>query len=99
MDTGRLKALERDLRSTYWPDLIQDIRDIVEAKRQRCVAQRDALERYIFSIHDPYIQQIFALRYVEGLSWMEVSFRLGGVNAPENLRMIASRHLKRSQAE
>lgn len=55
-----------------------------------------ALERYIFSIQDPYIQQIFALRYVEGLSWLNVSLRLGGVNTPENLRTIARRCLKKT---
>ena len=98
MDTPRLKNLERDLRRTRWPDLIRDIRDIIEAKRQRCVAQRDTMEQYISSIQDFYIQQIFTLRYVEDLSWLKVSLRLGGVNTPENLRMITSRYLKRNRA-
>ena len=97
MDTLRLKNLERDLRRTRWPDLIRDIRDIIEAKLQRCVAQRDTMEQYISSIQDSFIQQIFTLRYVEGLPWLKVSLRLGGVNTPENLRMIASRYLKRNR--
>ena len=96
MDALRLKNLERDLRRTRWPNLIWDIRDTIEAKRRRCVAQRDTMEQYISSIQDSYIQQIFTLRYVEGLPWLKVSLRLGGMNTPENLRMIASRYLKRS---
>lgn len=97
MDTRHLKALERDLKRTRWPDLVRDIRDVIEAKRRRCVAQRDTLEQYISSIQDSYIQQIFTLRYAEGLPWLQVSLRLGGMNTPENLRMIASRYLKRSR--
>lgn len=96
MDARRLKVLEQDLKRTHWPDLTRDIWEIIEAKRRRCVAQRDAMERYISSIQDSYIQQIFILRYVEGLPWLKVSLRLGGVNTPENLRTIARRYLKKT---
>lgn len=97
MDARRLKALEKEPGAVHRAALVQDIRDTIETKRRRCMAQRDALERYIAGTQDTYVRQIFVLRYAEGLPWLQVSLCLGGVNSPENLRVTAKRYLKRNQ--
>ena len=96
MDNRRLQELDRELRITRWPEVIQEIRGVIATKRRRCIAERDRLAQYIAGIPDPLLRETFELRYVEQLKWDAVSMRLGGVNSGENLRVMASRYLRRN---
>lgn len=48
---------------------IADLRGIIEAKHQQCLYERSRLERYISSIDDSLLRQIFTYRFVNGLPW------------------------------
>lgn len=98
MHTESLKKLEHEYDDAHWPEKVQELREIIEGMRRRCVAQLEGLERWLADIPDPYIRQILTLRYVEGLPWKEVAARIGGDNSSALMRMTASRYLKRESA-
>ena len=97
MDTRRLQALNARIPRKREAQVIhEDIYRIIEAKRQRCIAELVSLEQYIAEIEDDFTKQIFVYRFVHGLPWAQVAARLGNWNTPENLRMIASRYIQKT---
>lgn len=75
---------------------IADLRQQLEAKIERCIREQQKLEAYIESIPDSFIRQIFTCRFVQGMSWRQVAFRLGGSNSAGNVRMLCYRFLKKN---
>mgnify|MGYP004708978529 CR=1 FL=1 len=55
----------------------------IQAKQILCLAERNRLERYISGIPDSLIRMIFTYRFVDGLTWAQVS-GLVGVRATED---------------
>ena len=73
---------------------IADLRGIIEAKHQQCLYERSSLERYISSIDDSLLRQIFTYRFVNGLPWEQVAACIGGGNNAGNVRMLCYRYIK-----
>lgn len=73
---------------------IVDLKAIISAKQQQCIHERNRLERYIADIPDSLTRQIFALRFVKGLSWWQVAARVGGNNTGDGVRMRVNRYLE-----
>lgn len=73
---------------------IADLRGIIDANIKRCFYELNRLNRYISSIEDSHIRQIFQLRYVNGLSWQEVADCMGGNNTAVGVRVAHYRYLK-----
>lgn len=73
---------------------IADLKAIITAKQQQCIHERNRLERYISSIDDSLTRQIFTLRFINGLSWRQVAFSLGGGNTEATVKMQCHRYLK-----
>lgn len=74
---------------------IADLRGIIEAKHQQCLYERSRLERYISSIDDSLLRQIFTYRFVNGLPWQQVAACVGGGNTGDGCRMAVKRYLER----
>ncbi len=75
---------------------IADLRGIIEAKQRQCLYERNRLERYIASIPDSLLRQIFTYRFISGLSWRQVAACVGGGNSAGNVRMLCYRYLKQA---
>ena len=73
---------------------IADLKGIIEAKLQQCIYERNRLERYINSIDDSFLRQIFTYRFVNGLPWEQVAACAGGSNTPAGVKMACYRYLK-----
>lgn len=73
---------------------IADLRGIIEAKHQQCLYERSRLERYISSIDDSLLRQIFAYRFINGLPWEQVAACIGGSNTADGVRMMCNRYIK-----
>lgn len=73
---------------------IADLRGIIEAKHKQCLYERSRLERYISSIDDSLLRQIFTYRFVNGLPWEQVAACVGGRNTAETVRQAARRYIK-----
>ena len=74
-----------------------DLRGIIEAKHQQCLYERSRLERYISGINESLTQQIFTLRFINGLPWNQVAACIGGGNTEENVKKICYRYLSREK--
>ncbi len=73
---------------------IVDLKAIIAAKQQQCIYERNRLERYISSIPDSLTRQIFTYRFVDGLSWWQVAYTIGGNNTGDGVRMRVKRYLE-----
>ena len=76
---------------------IADLEAIISAKLTQCIHERNRLERYIAGIPDSLTRQIFTLRFVNGLSWVQVALRIGGNTTPDGVRMTCKRYLENSE--
>lgn len=72
---------------------IVDLEAIISAKLTQCMHERNRLERYISEIPDSLTRQIFTLRFINGLSWVQVAHSLGGITS-DAARMICNRYIK-----
>ncbi len=75
---------------------IIDLEAIISAKITRCIHERNRLERYIADIPDSLTRQIFTLRFINGLSWLQVAYSIGGNNTKQGVKMICYRYIKNS---
>lgn len=75
---------------------IADLEGIIRAKMKQCIYERKRLERYIADIPDSLTRQIFALRFINGMSWVQVAMHVGGNNTPGSVKMICYRYLNKS---
>lgn len=66
-------------------------------KVQRCKKMRDEIGRYINSIDDSFVRQIFRYRFMKCMSWKKVAYMIGGCNSPDSVRKIAERFLKKQK--
>lgn len=75
---------------------IVDLEAIISAKITQCIHERNRLERYIADIPDSLTRQIFTLRFINGLSWLQVAYSIGGNNTEQGVKMICYRYIKNS---
>ena len=73
-----------------------DLEAIIQAKITQCLHERARLERYIAEIPDSLTRQIFQLRFVDGLSWVQIAFSIGGGNTEGSVKMICYRYINKS---
>lgn len=77
---------------------IVDLKAIIAAKQQQCIYERNRLERYIDEIPDSVTRQIFALRFINGLSWRQAASSIGGGNTEDSVKKICYRYLRQKNA-
>lgn len=73
---------------------IADLKALINLNIEKCWHEKRRLERYIQSIDDSLIRQIFQLRYIEGKKWEDVAASLGGNNTENSVKQIHSRYLR-----
>lgn len=73
---------------------IVDLEAIIQAKITQCRHERNRLERYIAEIPDSLTRQIFQLRFINGLTWLQIAFSVGGGNTEEGVRKRVYRYLE-----
>lgn len=78
---------------------IVDLKAIISAKQQQCIYERNRLERYISSIPDSLTRQIFTYRFVNGLSWWQVAYSIGGGNTEASVKMTCYRYLNAEKSD
>ena len=76
---------------------IIDLESIIQDKVARCIREQYKLERYISSIPDSLTRQIFTLRFVNGLSRLQVAFSIGGGNTEQSVKMVCYRYIKNNK--
>ena len=73
---------------------IIDLEAIIAAKLTQCIHERNRLERYIADIPDSLTRQIFTLRFINGLNWVQIAMSVGNGYSDESARKRVYRYLK-----
>lgn len=91
---GMLKSPSFENRLERYIAEIVDLEAIIQAKITQCLHERARLERYIAEIPDSLTRQIFQLRFINGLTWVQIAFSVGGGNTEEGVRKRVYRYLE-----
>jgi len=83
----------RDFMGDLAPQLC-DLKDQLTNRRSAAMSEYTELQTFIAEIDDSQVRLIFTLRYMDGLSWHQVAWRLGG-NTSDSVRMAHNRYLAR----
>lgn len=85
------------LRSDYGtPDAdmrIAEIKRVISEKRERCLAERLRLEKYIASVDDSLVRMAMTLRFLDGMHWRAVAMRIGGGNTEDSVKKMVYRYI------
>lgn len=74
---------------------IVDLEAIISAKITQCLHERNRLERYIADIPDSLTRQVFTLRFINGLPWLQVAYSIGGYNTEDSVKKICYRYVEK----
>lgn len=77
----RKKALRADCAMT------------IQAKQLLCLTERNKLERYINDLPDSLLRLIFTYRFVNGLTWYQVSEHIGMRTTEDSVKKMCYRYL------
>lgn len=72
---------------------IADMRGLLDLNLKKCFYELNRLNRYISSVEDSQMRMILSLRYINGLSWRQIAWSIGGDNTENGVRMIHNRFL------
>lgn len=75
-----------------------DIEMTIQASQILCLTERSKLERYITGLPDSLLRLIFTYRFIKGLTWPQVAFKVGGNNTEASVKMMCYRYIKKSDA-
>ncbi len=75
---------------------IVDLEAIIHARITQCLHERNRLERYIAEIPDSLTRQIFQLRFINGMTWLQIAYSVGGNNTEASVKMTCYRYIKKS---
>lgn len=78
---------------------IVDLEALIVAKQIQCIRERTRLEQYIAGIPDSNLRTIFTLRFIDGLSWVQLAFRIGGDCTADGARMACKRYMEKSDEQ
>ena len=94
--TAVITDMPRGGRKCDLMDELIDLMELLALRQLQCAKEQKRLEEYIASIPDSLTRQIFALRFVNGLSWRQVAFRVGGGNTEESVKKVVYRYLEKN---
>lgn len=85
--------LEDALRRKH--DALVNLKAQISARQTLIVLERDRLERFIGTIPDSPMRQIFTFRFVNGLPWEQVAAGMGPGYLAESVRVSCYRYLRK----
>jgi len=103
--TGRTSQIDsmpwlgnpKDFVGDLMPELLS-LKEKLSKNRASAMAEFAKLQSFIEQIDDSQVRLIFTMRYLDGLSWHQVAWRLGG-NTADSVRMIHNRYLVRLETD
>lgn len=72
-----LPIIKRNDRADNYAAKIESMHATLERRRELCMDELGRLYRFIDNIDDSLMRRIMTYRYVDGLSWRQVAFKIG----------------------
>ncbi len=95
---GMLRSGRLDDRVARAAASLADLRDRMARRRLDCLEELGRLYAFIDDLPDSQLRQIFAARYIDGLSWQNVARRIGETDE-QVPRRLHNRALRKKIAE
>ncbi len=95
---GMLRGGRLDDRVARAAASLADLRDRMARRRLDCMEELGRLYAFIDDLPDSQLRQIFAARYIDGLSWQNVARRIGETDE-QVPRRLHNRALRKKIAE
>ena len=95
---GMLRSGRLDDRVARAAASLADLRDRMARRRLDCMEELGRLYAFIDDLPDSQLRQIFAARYIDGLSWQNVAWRIGETDE-QVPRRLHNRALRKKIAE
>ena len=95
---GMLRSGRLDDRVARVAASLADLRDRMARRRLDCLEELGRLYAFIDDLPDSQLRQIFAARYIDGLSWQNVAWRIGETDE-QVPRRLHNRALRKKIAE
>ena len=95
---GMLRSGRLDDRVARTAAGLADLRDRMARRRLDCLEELGRLYAFIDDLPDSQLRQIFAARYIDGLSWQNVARRIGETDE-QVPRRLHNRALRKKIAE
>ena len=73
----RIGRLEMESQGRVVAPGLERARTLMEQRRWACMEELGALYAFIDGIPDSRLRRIFSFRYIDGLSWLQVAFKIG----------------------
>ena len=73
---------------------LADLKELLQLNLKKCFYEFNRLNRFIQSIEDSQLRMILSLRYINGLSWLQIALSIGGSNTADSIRMQHDRVLR-----
>ena len=65
----------------------------IQAKQILCLTERNRLERYISNLPDSLLRMVFTYRFVNGMTWAQVSEAVGMKTTEDSVKKLCYRFL------
>ena len=75
-------------------DALVNLTARISARQTLIILERDKLEQFIGTINDPYMRQVFTLRYVDGLQWKQVAAKVGDAETWDSVKRMCYRYIR-----
>jgi len=94
--TSVLSAMPRGDGASRTIDLrdeLIDLKSLLLHRKIFCCAEEVRLELFISTIDDSFLRLVFSMRYIDGLTWIQIAHRIGN-NTADSIRMAHDRFLQ-----
>ena len=71
----------------------------LQEKQILCLAEQNKLERYIEELPDSFLRLVFTYRFVEGMTWTQVSEHIGMRTTEDSVKKACYRHLNEKRTK
>ena len=75
---------------------IIELKEQIRGKLARAMAERDRITAYLDGVDDAQLRLIMHLRFVDGLSWVQVGASVGAGYTGDACRMACKRYLAKT---
>ena len=72
---------------------IEDLKGKIDLNIKKCFKELNRLNCYINTVDDSKMRMILSLRYINGLSWLQIAFSIGDGNTSDSVRIAHKRFL------
>lgn len=75
-------------------DKLNEIKNILIDRKNKCENMKVEIERFISTIPDSRTRRVFQYRYLDGLSWQKIAFKIGRHDESYPRKIIHDRYLE-----